>query len=81
MDISALHERKIEKSWLPSSILICYAFQHNFLGLFIPANKGASINHVTQKSRSTLPPRDAFVTLPLLFLTYKSKYVLAYINL
>ena len=32
------HKRKIEKSWLPSSILIRYAFQHDFLGLFIPTN-------------------------------------------
>ena len=38
MDISCFHKRKIEKSWLPSSILIRYAFQHNFLGLFIPTN-------------------------------------------
>ena len=35
MDISCFHKRKIEKSWLPSSILIPYAFQHDFLGLFI----------------------------------------------
>ena len=35
MDISCFHKRKIEKSWLPSSILIPYAFQHDFLRLFI----------------------------------------------
>ena len=38
MDISCFHKRKMKKSWLPSSILIPYAFQHDFLVLFIPMN-------------------------------------------
>ena len=33
------YERKIEKSWLPSWILIRCTSQHDFLGLFIPTNK------------------------------------------
>ena len=36
-------KRKTKKSWLPSSILIRYAFQHNFLELLIPAN---TVSHV-----------------------------------
>ena len=38
MDISCFHKRKMKKSLLPSSILIPYAFQHDFLVLFIPMN-------------------------------------------
>ena len=38
MDIPCFHKRKMKKSWLPSSILIPYAFQHDFLVLFIPMN-------------------------------------------
>ena len=38
MDISCFHKRKMKKSWLPSSILIPYAFQHYFLVLFILMN-------------------------------------------
>ena len=34
----------------------------------VQTSKGSSINHVTPKSRLTLLPRDAFVTIPLLFL-------------
>ena len=35
--------------------------------------KGASINHVTPKSRLTLTPRDAFVTFPLFFFYLQTK--------
>ena len=38
MNISCFHKRKMKKSWLPSSILIPYAFQDDFLVLFITMN-------------------------------------------
>ena len=38
MDISCFHKRTIKKSCLPSSILIPYSFQPDFLVLFNPMN-------------------------------------------
>ena len=65
MDITCFHKRKMKKSWLPSSILIPYAFQHDFLVLFIPMNnmRCSILSHVEKNQFESRNKRKKMATM------------------